>query len=195
MTRIGDALRPLTDGVADGLAKVGYALAGLADKYPPVIAGFTAVAAGLSALGLAVNAFKIGKGMLNVARGSLMGNPNVIQRVFVTNAGGLGGGDYDLDGGKDKKGGKGGKGGRSGRAGRLGRVGQALRNVFSRGGVGRVAKGAASIGSAALKGAGSLFKGLAPAIKGVGLLSVLGTGLKVADTYQNARTRDEKAEG
>lgn len=197
MTRIGDALRPLTDGVADGLAKVGYALAGLADKYPPVIAGFTAVAAGLSALGLAVNAFKIGKGMLNVARGSLMGNPNVIQRVFVTNAGGLGGGgsDYDLDGGKDKKGGKGGKGGRAGSTGRLGRVGQALRNVFSRRGVGRVAKGAASIGSTALKGIGSLFKGLAPAIKGVGLLSVLSAGLKVADTYQNAKTRDEKAEG
>lgn len=197
MTRIGDALRPLTDGVADGLAKVGYALASLADKYPPVIAGFTAVAAGLSALGLAVNAFKIGKGMLNVARGSLMGNPNVIQRVFVTNAGGLGGGgsDYDLDGGKDKKGGKGGKGGRAGSTGRLGRVGQALRNVFSRRGVGRVAKGAASIGSTALKGIGSLFKGLAPAIKGVGLLSVLGSGLKVADTYQNAKTRDEKAEG
>ena len=197
MTRIGDALRPLTDGVADGLAKVGYALAGLADKYPPVIAGFTAVAAGLSALGLAVNAFKIGKGMLNVARGSLMGNPNVIQRVFVTNAGGLGGGgsDYDLDGGKDKKGGKGGKGGRAGSTGRFGRVGQALRNVFSRRGVGRVAKGAASIGSTALKGIGSLFKGLAPAIKGVGLLSVLGSGLKVADTYQNAKTRDEKAEG
>lgn len=197
MTRIGDALRPLTDGVADGLAKVGYALAGLADKYPPVIAGFTAVAAGLSALGLAVNAFKIGKGMLNVARGSLMGNPNVIQRVFVTNAGGLGGGgsDYDLDGGKDKKGGKGGKGGRAGSTGRLGRVGQALRNVFSRRGVGRVAKGAASIGSTALKGIGSLFKGLAPAIKGVGLLSVLGSGLKVADNYQNAKTRDEKAEG
>ncbi|ROL86565.1 phage tail tape measure protein [Pseudomonas protegens] len=197
MTRIGDALRPLTDGVADGLAKVGYALAGLADKYPPVIAGFTAVAAGLSALGLAVNAFKIGKGMLNVARGSLMGNPNVIQRVFVTNAGGLGGGgsDYDLDGGKDKKGGKGGKGGRAGSTGRLGRVGQALRNVFSRRGVGLVAKGAASIGSTALKGIGSLFKGLAPAIKGVGLLSVLGSGLKVADTYQNAKTRDEKAEG
>lgn len=194
MTRIGDALRPLTDGVADGLAKVGYALAGLADKYPTVIAGFTAVAAGLSALGLAVNAFKIGKGMLNVARGSLMGNPNVIQRVFVTNAGGLGGGggDYDLDGGKDKKGGK---GGRAGSTGRLGRVGQALRNVFSRRGVGRVAKGAASIGSTALKGIGSLFKGLAPAIKGVGLLSVLGSGLKVADTYQNAKTRDEKAEG
>ncbi|PYY88562.1 hypothetical protein DNK59_07565 [Pseudomonas sp. TKO26] len=194
MTRIGDALRPLTDGVADGLAKVGYALAGLADKYSPVIAGFTAVAAGLSALGLAVNAFKIGKGMLNVARGSLMGNPNVIQRVFVTNAGGLGGGgsDYDLDGGKDKKGGK---GGRAGSTGRFGRVGQALRNVFSRRGVGRVAKGAASIGSTALKGIGSLFKGLAPAIKGVGLLSVLGSGLKVADTYQNAKTRDEKAEG
>ncbi|MFJ7144282.1 phage tail tape measure protein [Pseudomonas protegens] len=195
MRAVGDALRPATDAVAKHITTVARSLTGLAEKSPPLVMGITALGAGLVALKSVVSAFKIGKGLLNVARGSLMGNPNVIQRVFVTNAGGLGGGDYDLDGGKDKKGGKGGKGGRAGRAGRLGRVGQALRNVFSGGGVGRVAKGAASIGSTALKGAGAFFKGLAPAIKGVGLLSVLGAGLKVADTYQNAKTRDEKAEG
>lgn len=197
MRAVGDALRPATDAVAKHITTVARSLTGLAEKAPPLVMGITALGAGLVALKSVVSAFKIGKGLLNVARGSLMGNPNVIQRVFVTNAGGLGGGggDYDLDGGKDKKGGKGGKGGRAGRAGRFGRVGQTLRNVFSRGGVGRVAKGAASFGSTALKGVGSLFKGLAPAIKGVGLLSVLSTGLKVADTYQNAKTRDEKAEG
>lgn len=195
MRAVGDALRPATDAVAKHITRVAKSLTGLAEKAPPLVVGITALGAGLVALKNVVSLFKIGKGLLNVARGSMMGNPNVIQRVFVTNAGGLGGGDYDLDGGKDKKGGKGGKGGRAGRAGRLGRVGQALRSVFSGGGVGRVAKGAASIGSTALKGAGAFFKGLAPAIKGVGLLSVLGTGLKVADTYQNAKTRDEKAEG
>ncbi|WP_416759633.1 phage tail tape measure protein [Pseudomonas sp. BNK-6] len=195
MRAVGDALRPATDAVAKHITSVARSLTGLAEKSPPLVMGITALGAGLVALKSVVSAFKIGKGLLNVARGSLMGNPNVIQRVFVTNAGGLGGGDYDLDGGKDKKGGKGGKGGRAGRAGRFGRVGQTLRNVFSRGGVGRVAKGAASLGSTALKGVGSLFKGLAPAIKGVGLLSVLSAGLKVADTYQNAKTRDEKAEG
>lgn len=195
MRAVGDALRPATDAVAKHITTVARSLIGLAEKAPPLVMGITALGAGLIALKSVVSAFKIGKGLLNVARGSLMGNPNVIQRVFVTNAGGLGGGDYDLDGGKDKKGGKGGKGGRAGRAGRFGRVGQTLRNVFSRGGVGRIAKGAASLGSTALKGVGSLFKGLAPAIKGVGLLSVLSAGLKVADTYQNAKTRDEKAEG
>ncbi|RBJ82154.1 phage tail protein [Pseudomonas sp. MWU12-2534b] len=195
MRAVGDALRPATDAVAKHITTVAKSLTGLAEKSPPLVMGITALGAGLIALKSVVSAFKIGKGLLNVARGSLMGNPNVIQRVFVTNAGGLGGGDYDLDGGRDKKGGKGGKGGSAGRAGRFGRVGQALRNVFSRGGMGRVAKGAASLGSATLKGAGSLFKGLAPAIKGVGLLSVLSAGLKVADTYQNAKTRDEKAEG
>ncbi|MDT9642564.1 phage tail tape measure protein [Pseudomonas sp. JV245A] len=197
MRAVGDALRPATDAVAKHITTVARSLTGLAEKAPPLVMGITALGAGLVALKSVVSAFKIGKGLLNVARGSLMGNPNVIQRVFVTNAGGLGGGggDYDLDGGKDKKGGKGGKGGRAGRAGRFGRVGQTLRNVFSRGGVGRVAKGAASLGSTALKGVGSVFKGLAPAIKGVGLLSVLSTSLKVADTYKNAKTRDEKAEG
>ncbi|BAQ75239.1 phage tail tape measure protein, TP901 family [Pseudomonas sp. Os17] len=195
MRAVGDALRPATDAVAKHITRVAKSLTGLAEKAPPLVVGITALGAGLVALKNVVSLFNIGKGLLNVARGSMMGNPNVIQRVFVTNAGGLGGGDYDLDGGKDKKGGKGGKGGRAGRAGRLGRVGQALRNVFSGGGVGRVAKGAASLGSTALKGVGSLFKGLAPAIKGVGLLSVLSAGLKVADTYQNAKTRDEKAEG
>ncbi|MDD1020711.1 phage tail tape measure protein [Pseudomonas sp. TNT2022 ID1048] len=195
MRAVGDALRPATDAVAKHITSVARSLTGLAEKSPPLVMGITALGAGLVALKSVVSAFKIGKGLLNVARGSLMGNPNVIQRVFVTNAGGLGGGDYDLDGGRDKKGGKGGKGTRAGRAGRLERVGQALRNVFSRGGVGAVAKGAVGLGSTALKGVGSLFKGLAPLVKGGAILSVLGAGLKAADTYQNAKTKDEKAEG
>ncbi len=195
MRAVGDALRPATDAVAKHITSVARSLTGLAEKSPPLVMGITALGAGLVALKSVVSAFKIGKGLLNVARGSLMGNPNVIQRVFVTNAGGLGGGDYDLDGGRDKKGGKGGKGTSAGRAGRLERVGQALRNVFSRGGVGAVAKGAVGLGSTALKGVGSLFKGLAPVLKGGAILSVLGAGLKAADTYQNAKTKDEKAEG
>lgn len=195
MRAVGDALRPATDAVAKHITSVARSLTGLAEKAPPLVMGITALGAGLVALKSVVSAFKIGKGLLNVARGSLMGNPNVIQRVFVTNAGGLGGGDYDIEGGKGKKGGKGAKGSRAGRAGRFGRVGQALRNVFSRGGVGAVAKGAVGLGSTALKGVGSLFKGLAPVVKGGAFLSVLGAGLKAADTYQNAKTKDEKAEG
>ena len=109
MRAVGDALRPATDAVAKHITTVARSLTGMAEKAPPLVMGITAMGAGLVALKSVVSAFKIGKGLLNVARGSLMGNPNVIQRVFVTNAGGLGGGDYDIDGGKDKKGGKGGK--------------------------------------------------------------------------------------
>lgn len=149
MISLGDGLRPLTDKVADGLGKVGYALAELANKYQPVTAVIAGVAAGAVTLGAALSALKIGKGLLNVGRGSLMGNPNIPQKVIVTNlpAGGMGG----LDGGADG-GGKGKKGGRSG------------------------GKGAAMM-------------------KGIGALAVVEAGFKVKDTYDNATTRDEKAEG
>lgn len=149
MISLGDGLRPLTDKVADGLGKVGYALAELANKYQPVTAVIAGVAAGAVTLGAALSALKIGKGLLNVGRGSLMGNPNIPQKVIVTNlpAGGMGG----LDGGADG-GGKGKKGGRSG------------------------GKGAAMM-------------------KGIGALAVVEAGFKVQDTYDNATTRDEKAEG
>ncbi|WP_034106673.1 phage tail tape measure protein [Pseudomonas lurida] len=149
MISLGDGLRPLTDKVADGLGKVGYALADLANKYQPVTAVIAGVAAGAVTLGAALSALKIGKGLLNVGRGSLMGNPNIPQKVIVTNlpAGGMGG----LDGGADG-GGKGKKGGKSG------------------------GKGGAML-------------------KGIGALAVVEAGFKIKDTYDNATTQDEKAEG
>ncbi|MCS4250605.1 phage tail tape measure protein [Pseudomonas sp. BIGb0164] len=108
MISLGDGLRPLTDKVADGLGKVGYALADLANKYQPVTAVIAGVAAGAVTLGAALSALKIGRGLLNIGRGSLMGNPNIPQKVIVTNlpAGGLGGLDGGIDGGKGGKGGK-----------------------------------------------------------------------------------------
>lgn len=151
MISLGDGLRPLTDKVADGLGKVGYALADLANKYQPVTAVIAGVAAGAVTLGAALSALKIGKGLLNIGRGSLMGNPNIPQKVIVTNlpAGGLGGLDGGVDGGgKDGKGGKGGKGGKVGMA-----------------------------------------------VKGIAALAVVEAGFKIKDTYDNATTRDEKAEG
>ncbi|NWE18027.1 phage tail tape measure protein [Pseudomonas sp. P7548] len=151
MISLGDGLRPLTDKVADGLGKVGYALADLANKYQPVTAVIAGVAAGAVTLGAALSALKIGRGLLNVGRGSLMGNPNIPQKVIVTNlpAGGLGGLDGGVDGGrKDGKGGKGGKGGKVGMA-----------------------------------------------VKGIAALAVVEAGFKIKDTYDNATTRDEKAEG
>lgn len=112
MTRIGDAVRPLTDIAADGLAKLAYGLGELAGKFPIVISGATVLAAGVVSLGAAINAIKIGRGLLNVGRGSLMGNPNVIQRVFVTNPSGSAGG---IDGGEGKRRRGKGKRGRGGR--------------------------------------------------------------------------------
>ncbi|WP_226939960.1 phage tail tape measure protein [Pseudomonas aylmerensis] len=152
MISLGDGLRPLTDKVADGLGKVGYALADLANKYQPVTAVIAAVAAGAVTLGAALSALKIGKGLLNVGRGSLMGNPNIPQKVIVTNlpAGGLGG----LDGGVDGSG----KGRRGGKAG-----GRGL--------------------------------GLPKGAKLPAALAVIEAGYKIKDTYDNATTRDEKAEG
>ena len=148
MISLGDGLRPLTDKVADGLGKVGYALADLANKYQPVTAVIAGVAAGAVTLGAALSALKIGRGLLNVGRGSLMGNPNIPQKVIVTNlpAGGLGGLDGGVDGG--------GKGGKDGNRGRDRTV-----------------------------------------LKGIGALAVIEAGFKIKDTYDNATTQDEKAEG
>ena len=162
MRAIGDAFRPVTDMVADGVGKVAQRLAKLSDESPRLVTGIGAAVAAVIAFQSAMSTFKIAKGLLNVGRGSLMGNPNIPQKVIVTNMGAMGGGgglaagDLDADG--KKKGGKGGKGGRGGGRGGVG------------GGVGSVVKGAA-------------------------VVAVVDAGFKAYDTYENAETRDEKAEG
>lgn len=175
MTRIGDAVRPLTDLAADGLAKVAYGLGELAGRFPTVISGATVLAAGVVGLGAAINAIKIGKGLVNVARGSLMGNPNVIQRVFVTNPSG-GAGGVDVGDGKRRSKGKRGRGGR--------------------GAVGSAAAAAAPIGATASRFAPKAMMGKGLGFAKVGApMALIEAGLIAADTYQNAETRDEKAEG
>lgn len=174
MTRIGDAVRPLTDLAADGLAKVAYGLGELAGKFPTVISGATVLAAGVIGLGAAINAIKIGKGLLNVGRGSLMGNPNVIQRVFVTNPSGAGGGGVD---GREGKRGRG-KGKRS-RGGRIPSAGPAS----------AIGAAASRLDPKVMMGKGLGF------VKGAAPFALIEAGLIAADTYQNAETRDEKAEG
>ncbi|WP_095128642.1 phage tail tape measure protein [Pseudomonas sp. Irchel s3h14] len=156
MRAIGDVFRPVTDKVADGLTYVTQGLSKLSDESPKLVTGIGAVVAAVIAFQSAMSTFKIAKGLLNIGRGSLMGNPNIPQKVIVTNMGGMGGGggldagDLDTDG-KGKKGGKG--GGRGGG-----------------GGVGSV-------------------------VKGTAVVAVVDAGFKAYDTYQNAETRDEKAEG
>ncbi|RMQ45921.1 Tail tape measure protein [Pseudomonas cichorii] len=88
MRSIGDAIRPATDAVAKGITAVAKGFTGLSDGAQPVVLGIAAVGAGFLALKGAANAFQIGKGLLNIGRGSLLGgNPNKVQKVFVTNSG------------------------------------------------------------------------------------------------------------
>ncbi|MHB2246446.1 phage tail tape measure protein [Pseudomonas fitomaticsae] len=155
MRSIGDALRPVTDTVADGINNVSRKLSGFADEFPRVVVGIGTAVAGLVALKGAVSAFKVGKGLINLGRGTLMGNPNIPQKVIVTNLPGAGSGldAGDMSGGESKKG-KGGKGGGSGRGGKI-----------------------------------------ADGVKGPAILAVVDAGFKAYDTYENAVTQDEKAEG
>lgn len=160
MRAIGDAFRPVTDKVADGLAYVTQGLAKLSDESPRVVTGIGAAVAAVIAFQTAMSGFKIAKGLLNIGRGSLMGNPNIPQKVIVTNmpVGGSGGmdlGSVDDAGGKEGKG-KGKGGGRGGR---------------------------------------SPGRGIGAGMKGPAVLAVIEAGFKVKDTYDNAETQDEKAEG
>jgi TP901 family phage tail tape measure protein len=166
MRAIGDAFRPVTDKVADGLTYVTEGLSKLSDESPKVVTGIGAAVAAVIAFQGSMSTFKIAKGLLNIGRGSLMGNPNIPQKVIVVGGGGGGGsgldaGDLDAEG-KDGKKGK--KGGRSGRGrGRSGGGGRGL--------------------------------GIGSAVKGAAVVAVVDAGFKVYDTYQNAETQDDKAEG
>lgn len=166
MRAIGDAMRPVTDKVVDGIGSVATGLAKLADESPRLVTGIGLATAGLIGLSTAMSGLKMAKGLMNIGRGSLMGNPNIPQKVIVTNmgAGGMGGGldagDLDAGGdGKKRKGGKGkGKGGGGG-------------------------------------GKGGGGTGFGAVMKGTAVVAVADAGFKAYDTYQNAETQDEKAEG
>ena len=158
MRAIGDAFRPVTDMVADGVGKVAQGLAKLSDESPRLVTGIGAAVAAVIAFQSAMSTFKIAKGLLNIGRGSMMGNPNIPQKVIVVGGGvggggGLDAGDLDVDG-KEKKGGKAGKGGKGG-------------------------------GGGGIKGV----------VKGATVFAVAEAGYKAYDTYENAETQDEKAEG
>lgn len=160
MRSIGDAIRPVTDAVAEGITNVSRQLASLSDESPRLVTAIGTAVAGLVALKGAVSAFKMGKGLMNIGRGTLMGNPNIPQKVIVTNlpgaGGGLNGGELDVGGeGKKSKGGKG--GGRGGGGGRGDKI----------------------VGG----------------MKGPAILAVAQAGYQAYDTYENAETQDEKAEG
>lgn len=194
MIRLGDAIRPLTDMAADGLATVSYALADLTQKIPGVVAAITGIGAALIAAKAAFSAFKVAQGVTNMARGSMMGDPKVVQRVFVTNAPAAGGSDsggVDSEG-RDKKRRKGKKGARApARSGSKAVSQSPAPSEVKRAGVldkPASAKGGVGLNKPMPARPGALLKGAA-------VFAVVDAGLKVADTYQNAETQDEKAEG
>lgn len=169
---MGDAIAPFTDRIAGGLKSLGQGVSKLSDSSPGVSAGLFAVAGGIVAVKSAVAAFKIGRGLLDLARSGMPGRgggrgsgnggllddvlggaSGGVQKVFVTNWNGAGG--------LDVGGGEGGR--RSG--GRRG---------LPRGG---------------------RFAGVGGAVKGTLPMALLASGLQAYDTYQYAETRDEKAEG
>jgi phage tail tape-measure protein len=102
---IGDALRPATDALATGISGAARGLTALSEQAPQVVLGLAAVSAGALVLGKALAMLKIGRGLANIARGSVGDRSNIVQRVFVTNAND--GDDDGLDHGKEGKGGKG----------------------------------------------------------------------------------------
>ncbi len=103
MRSVGDAIRPVTDAVATGLTTVVKSITKLSDESPKLVMGLTALATGASVVTSLLGALKIGRGLVNLARGGLGGGGGAgragVQSVFVTNAkDALGGGDDDGDG-------------------------------------------------------------------------------------------------
>ncbi|MFS2199382.1 phage tail tape measure protein [Pseudomonas sp. Pseusp3] len=144
---IGDALRPATDALATGIGAAARGLTALSEETPKAVLGLAALTAGALMLGKAWAALKIGRGLVNIARGSAGDRSNIVQRVFVTNADDVDDDGLDQDKGRKRKG----AGSRVSRGSRFMKVG--------------------------------------------GALAAVGAGIQVLDTYQNATTRDEKAEG
>lgn len=104
MRSVGDAIRPVTDAVATGLTTVVKGITKLSDESPKLVMGLTALATGASVVTSLLGAFKIGRGLVNLARGGLGGGGAGragVQSVFVTNAkdalGGADGGDEKGD--------------------------------------------------------------------------------------------------
>ena len=70
---VGDALRPITDKVADVLGVVGRAITDVSDKAPNLTMGIAGVGAAIvTAMGV-FSTLKMGKGVINLARGAMGG--------------------------------------------------------------------------------------------------------------------------
>ncbi|MGA5585611.1 phage tail tape measure protein [Pseudomonas siliginis] len=221
MRSIGDALRPVTDTVAESLTKVTKGITSLTDSAPGVVAGIATVGAGLIALKGIFNAIKISKGLLNLARGSRGGGTGLdvvsrvkeaatggglgtasdagydgVQKVYVVNTGAMGGGVEAP--GESRRRGRGSS--RSARRRTL-PSSRGPRPSVPRSPVSLPSPSVPSVQSGALSKLGVVagtvgkvgkFGKAAKVIPGGTLLE---SGAMAFETFQNAKTKDEKAEG
>ncbi|QUE91259.1 phage tail tape measure protein [Pseudomonas sp. SCA2728.1_7] len=249
MRSIGDALRPVTDTVAESLTKVTKGITSLTDSAPGVVAGVATVGAGLIALKGIFSTIKIGKGLLNLARGSRGGrngseapnkNPGEldlvatgldvvsrvkdaatggglgtengagndgVKKVFVVNAGAMGGG-VDASG-ESRRRGRGSR--RSARRRSLPSSRGPRPSVprppvpvsrppvpASRPPVSIPAPSVPSVPSGALSKLGVVAETVGKVSKAAKVIpggTLLESGAMALETFQNAKTKDEKAEG
>nr|WP_180205511.1 phage tail tape measure protein [Pseudomonas sp. SbOxS1]NYU05624.1 phage tail tape measure protein [Pseudomonas sp. SbOxS1] len=69
MRSIGDAIRPATDAAAQGLTWVARGLTSLSDNAQPVVLGIAGIVAAVGAFLTVSSGVKIGRGVVNIARG------------------------------------------------------------------------------------------------------------------------------
>ncbi|EIM13789.1 phage tail tape measure protein [Pseudomonas chlororaphis] len=217
MRSVGDAIRPVTDKVGQGITFVARKLTELSDKAPGVVMGIASITAGIGALITLYSTAKIGRGVLNVARGRRMGRGaggglpetgnktvdaglGVLGKVFggaaANDAGGVLGNEpqrvfvvnaRDLGGLGSSVGGPEPGGRRRRRRRRVRGGGAAVSSAAS------VAPAAAQVGRM-----GRMLGSVGKASKFVGKLpggKVFDAGMTFVDTALNAKTQDEKAEG
>ena len=203
----GDAMQPLTDKISGGLTSVARSIASVSDASPNLVTGLLAVGAAIATISAAYSGLKIAKGIMNIGRGTLMGNPNLVQKVAVVNGWGsgadLGGGD-----GKAKRRGK-----RWGRRGKSVGAAAAPNSASAKPRMRVYAAGGPAESPKSLSGwkpptttpkpsAASLAPASAPRFgairslpKGNTATALIDAALMAKDVYDTAETRDQKAEG
>lgn len=196
---VGQALQPVTDLVAKSITVVVGKLSELAEQNPSLVQGVVALGAAYVAVKKLMAVYTMGKGLINVLRGGLKVDPKAVKRAPGRSAGGIDCCEPMIDCGLDKqrRRGRGGRKADRRRPPARGAGIQGGKSPMTPSGLEKMPRGAvrSGVAGAALKGAGSVAKGFAPLLKGGAILSVLGAGFQVADTYLNAKTQDEKAEG
>ncbi|PKH82540.1 phage tail tape measure protein [Pseudomonas sp. Choline-02u-1] len=235
MRSIGDALRPVTDTVAESLTKVTKGITSLTDSAPGVVAGIATVGAGLIALKGIISTVKIGRGLLNLARGSRGGRGGSetrnkdsgeldllatgldvvsrvkeaatggglgaandagndgVQKVFVVNAGAMGGG-VDVSGDSRRRG----RGSRRSARRRSLPSSRGPRPSVPRPPVSIPSPSVPSVPSGALSKLGVVAGTVGKVGKAAKVIpggTLLESGAMAFETFQNAKTKDEKAEG